>query len=351
MSSRSMIKSAAVALGLMGAAMSTTAYAGDVSMRVLGWYGNQPQSTKLVRPFWDKISKDSSNGLTALFRTTDEIGLKGFESLRTLQSGAFDVQSFQVSFVGGDDPVLMGVDLPGLAMDFDQQRKVVDAYRPVLEKELQTKYKAHLLAAWPYPFQILFCKGDISKMSDLSGKKIRVSGAYSAELVKQLGGAAVTLSGPEVYQALMQSVVDCGVTGSQYGNSNDWYEVTNTQMDVPIGGAGMVLTVARDDFWNKLSDDQKAYLTKQTTALEDSLWKMAREGHEDGIRCNTGATPCNGKSGKMTLVKPTTDDVALIKKTLKDNVLPLWAKDCEAASKGCTQDWNDTIGKAVGIKL
>lgn len=342
-------RTAIAGIGLVCAAAAAPVSAQDVSARVLGWYGNQPQSTELVRPFWEKIDQ-SENGLSVEFRTMDEIGLTGFEALRSLQSGAFDIESFQISFIGGEDSVLQGVDIPGLAFNFDELEEIVDVYKPVIEEQLGEKYDARLLAAWPFPFQIMFCKGDVQNMSDIEGKKVRVSGILTAELVEQLGGAAVTLAGPEVYQGLMQGVVDCAVTGSQFGNSNDWFEVTDTQIDMPIGGAGLVLTVARNEFWNALSDEQKTSLTEQVGKLEADLWEMAREGHDDGIRCNTGQAPCAGKMGDMTLVEPSAADVSLIKEKLEENVLPLWSEDCSNAAEDCLQNWNETIGQTVGLE-
>jgi TRAP-type C4-dicarboxylate transport system substrate-binding protein len=331
-------------------AASSVANAQDVKMRVLGWYGNQPQSQQVERPFWEGLSKRSGGMFTPTFRTIDELGLKGFESLRTLQSGAFDILSFQISFVGGEAPVLMGADLPGAAFDFDQLQKNLAAYRPILEKELNDRFKAKLLTAWSFPFQILFCKGDVKSLDDLKGKKVRVSGTYTAKLVQQLGAAGVTLAGPEVYQGLMQGVVDCAITGSQYGNSNDWFEVSQTQTPIPLGGAGVVLQVARNDFWNKLSADQQKTLMSEMKAMEADLWKISREGHEDGIRCNTGQQPCAGKPGKMTLAEPTAADKQRVATLLKDDVVPLWVEDCSKFSKTCRDDWFNTIGKAAGIQ-
>lgn len=345
------IVATALTASLIAVSAAPIAHAAEVKMRVLGWYGNQKQSTEIERPFWKDLEKNTNGQLAADFRTIDEIGLKGFESLRTLRSGAFDIVSFQISFIGGEAPVLMGVDLPGLAFDFDGLRKVVNAYRPVLDANLGEKFNGKLLGAWPYPFQIVFCKSEMANLGDLKGQKIRVSGNLTAELVKQLGGAAVTLAGPEVYQALMQGVVDCAITGSQFGNANDWFEVAKTQNTAPLGGAGVVLHVARKDFWNKLTPAQQQALSQQMSGLESKLWAMAVDGHADGIRCNTGGTPCGGKPGKMKLVDMNDKDRASIAQILKEKIIPLWLSDCEKASPTCKSDWSKTIGEAVNIKF
>lgn len=340
----------ALAALVFSATASTVVAADETKIRVLGWYGNQPQSQEVERPFWKELGTRTKGQFSTNFRTIDELGLKGFESLRTLQSGAFDVLSFQVSFVGGEAPILMGVDLPGAAFDFDQLKKNVDAYRPILEKELNERFKAKLLGVWSFPFQILFCKGNVKSLDDLRGKKVRVSGTYTAKLVEELGAAGVTLAGPEVYQGLMQGVVDCAITGSQYGNSNDWFEVSNSLSPIPLGGAGVVLHVATNAFWDKLSPEKRTLLTSEMKTLEEDLWAIGRKGHQDGINCNTGQKPCDGKPGKMALVEPTDADKKKVQAFLVKSIVPLWAQDCSKFSASCDDDWMNTIGAATGIK-
>lgn len=340
------------ALTAMTAALLLTfgaAAQAQTNVKVLGWYGNQPQSRLVERPFWDGLKQATDGEFSATFRTIDELGLKGFESMRTLQSGAFDIMAVQLSFVGGDAPILIGADLPGAAFNFDELQGNLKVYEPILEKTLATRFHAKLLNSWSFPFQILYCKGNMKSLSDLKGKKVRVSGIYTAKMVEQLGGVGVSLAGPEVYQGLMQGVVDCAITGSQYANSNDWFEVADTLVPAPLGGAGVVLYMATQKFWNKLDDKQKATLTKQMKVLEDKLWTVTKEGNQDGINCNIGKTPCDGKLGKMTLLEPTQQDRDRVKAILKDAVVPLWEKDCSKNVKTCGADWKNTIGKNIGI--
>jgi len=78
------LTSAALALALVSG-FSNSASAAAVKLRVLGWYGNQKQSTDIERPFWKDLEKNTKEQVAADFRTIDEIGLKGFESMRTLR--------------------------------------------------------------------------------------------------------------------------------------------------------------------------------------------------------------------------------------------------------------------------
>ncbi len=332
--------------------LQTPAFAAEVNLKVLGWYMNQPQQQLLEKPFWGEMEKRTKGQISAKYISIDELGMKGFEALRTLKTGAFDVVTFQLTHVSGDDPTFLGTDLPGLSNDFPGLAKLNAAYRPVWEKRLKERYDARLIAVWAYPPQIVFCKGDMKDLGDLAGKKVRVSSAYTAKAVEFLGGVPVTLAGSEVYQALLQGVVDCGITGSAYGNSNDWHEVTQTLYPVPLGGSGMTLHVIAESAWKKFTPAQQATFTAEMKKLEADLWQMGVDSHTDGIRCNTGTGPCQfGKKGKMKLLEITDKGREKIQAVLTKVILPTWLESCNKVEPKCGEDWNATVGKLLGIKM
>ena len=341
---------AAVLCSALVSGGATTALAAK-EIRVLGWFGNQPQVDEVEIPFWQNLSEATNGEFTATFRTINEVGLKGFESLRTLQSGAFDIVAFQFGYVGGDDPALVGHDLPGLASDFEVVRQIADAYRPVVEERLHEKFNGKLLAQWPFPPQILFCKEPIETLADLKGRKVRVNGAVISEMVSSWGATAVTLSGPEVYQAMQRGLVECAATGSAYGNEYGWYEVSNQLYVLPVGGYALVGHVARLDFWDSLTEEQRAILAEQMGKLEEALWAMGAETHQDGVNCNTGEGPCkSGKVGSMSIRYPSEEDRAFFLKTLREVALPTWLESCERDFPECGARWTETVGEVVNTQ-
>src|SRR3546814_5030442 len=77
--------------------------------------------------------------------------------------------------------------------------------------------------------------------------------------------------------------------------------------------------------------------------LEAALWDISREGHQDGLNCNTGKQPCAGKPGKMALLEPGQADLQNVKKILGASIVPMWVEDCSKFSKTCGDDWYRTI--------
>jgi len=77
------------------------------------------------------------------------------------------------------------------------------------------------------------------------------------------------------------------------------------------------------------------------------MWDGAAAQTQEGYDCNTGAAACKlPVKGKMTLVKSTDADRALLKKVMQETVLPKWAARCSA---DCVRDFNANIGKIVGL--
>jgi TRAP-type transport system periplasmic protein len=346
---RSTMTGLAVAAMTLGAASVATA--ADIDIKVLGFWGNQPQIDDVDRPMWDKIAKESKGRISVKYVTLNEAGIKGNQALRYLRKGAFDVMTISVSYVSGDEPSLVAVDLPGVAFDFKTLRAISDSYRPVLTERLK-KFKGVFLSHWPFNPQIVFCKEPISSLADLAGRKVRVSGAPAADTLKALGATAVNMSGGEVYQALQRGLVNCASTGTTYGFKNKWHEVTNYLYDLPLNGYSQVVQVASEKFWNSLSKADQALIQGKVTAAETELWAMAPRIHDYGVVCTTGSKPCplKGDSGKMKFIPTSKGDKAKLLKILQETVIPTWKPSCDAAFKECSARFDASIGKILAAQ-
>jgi len=330
-----------------------TALAADkVTVRALGSFTNQIQSTMIEQPFFKKLKPEAAaKNLDIQFRTMDELGQKGFNALRQLKAGAFDIIQMQSGYISGDDPHWAEVDLMGISPDLPSCRKAVNAYQPILDKGLADKFNGKLLALWPYGTQMFYFKGPIKGLADFKGKKIRVFTRPMADFVTHFGATGVTLPFPEVYTSLQKGVIDGAITGALAGNTASWWEVADHLYTMPMGFSIQAHAVNLD-FWKKLSPDQRDFLTKKFKEMEDEFWRVGMEVEEDGINCNTGAGACKyGKKGKMTLVRPSKEDLDLLAKTAQQVILKNWATECNKVDKNCVKTWNETVGKVAGMEI
>ena len=92
-----------------------------------------------------------------------------------------------------------------------------------------------------------------------------------------------------------------------------------------------------------------AFLESAVKGQTDKWWKTIIDEDTMGLNCTTGTGECTaGKPGKLVKVEPTPADAAMLEAAMKDVVLKRWAKRC-GSDASCISNWNDTIGKVVGL--
>lgn len=347
MSTKVILKFAVAAMSLA----FTVGASAQVPMRVLGNFANQLQSSEVEKPFFLNLGRATNNMFEVQFRTMDELGLRGFDAMRMLKLGIFDLMAVQLGYVSGDDPFVIGVDLPGVAPEIATARKVTDAYRPAFAKRMRENFNSEVVAMWPYPGQIFFCKERISGLDALKGKKVRTFTPPMAKFVEYFGGISVTFAFPEVYLALQRGVIDCAISGSLSGNTAKWFEVSSYLYPLNIGW-GTQAHVVNADYLRRLSPQQRDALLAQLKAMETDLWELAERTTQDGVNCNTSTGTCRyGTQAKMNLVPVKAGDAQRMREAVEKAVLPSWGADCNKKMADCTRTWNETAGTITGFTI
>ncbi len=314
-------------------------------MRVVGSWSNLTLHKNFEQPFWTETAKEI--GIEASVTSLSQVKLDGPAPLRQMKLGVFDVVHTVVDYVVSDSPVLAGLDLPALATDIDQARKVVAAFRPLLEEYLEKDFDAKLLSVVPYPAQVIFSRVKLESLADLKGKKIRASGWTTSEFVTALGASGVTLPFSEVSQALQRDVVSGAITGSLSGFSAGWGEVVDYVYPLPVGGWDYVIGVISMQKWNSLSKEMQTQLQELITSkMEQPAWEVTAAETQAGLDCLAGRECSYGKPGKVEILSVSEGDRALAKEILVNNVLPAWAAKVDGS---VVSRWNESVGQLTGI--
>ncbi|MCB1740130.1 MAG: TRAP transporter substrate-binding protein [Gammaproteobacteria bacterium] len=337
----------AVALAATLAAPGASADLQKQHLKVVGTWHNLPPFYTFEKPFIDEqLGKLSGGKITGEINPITELGLKGFETARLTKIGVFDAVFGSYGYVASDAPEIEGADLSSISNDFASARKLVEAYEPVLEKVFAKKYGLKYLMSYPFPSQMIFCNADVTKLSDISGKKVRVYATTLGDFVEGLGGTSVTIPFAEVVPALQKGVADCGITGTMPAYNGKWHEVITHAMKVRVG-MGLAFFAFNMKKWNSFNDETKAFFTEQANRLEDEMWVGAENEDEEALHCLTGSGPCSrGEPGKVVITEPNEADLKLRAQVLKEHVLKNWAARC---SEQCVKDWNETAGKVAGM--
>jgi TRAP-type transport system periplasmic protein len=317
------------------------------NFKVIGLNSPTPVSIHDEVPFWRKTITEASKGaITADITPLDQMGIDDKTMLRLLKLGVMDFAAMDISKMAGDDARFEGCDLAGLTLDPDAARKGCEAWRAVIDRQMQKNWNAKLLAFGGNTPQVFWCKDVVAGLAGLKGKKIRVFNNTMRDFLGGVGGTAVSMAFAEVVPALNAGVVDCAVTGSLSGNTAGWNEVTKSIYPMSLGWSINVLAVNLDT-WKRIDAKTQAFLLEQFKAYEDKMWATIKTTTSEADNCNTGKQPCTmGKLATTTLVAVKPEEAETHKKLLEGAVLAGWAKRCGVE---CAKEWNATVGKALGL--
>ena len=318
---------------------------------VVGTWGFLENWKQFESKFWNEILPKASGGkLTANAKPYTELGLKGYEVMSGLKKGAYDAVHALTSYSAKASPALEGIDLAGVIQDFATYRKAVNAYRPILEREIAEKYNAKLINVYTFPSQQLWCNlkdKNITSVSlnDLAGKKIRTYSRTLGDFIEGLNASAVTIAFAEVVPALQKGVADCGITGTMPAYNAKWWQVVTHNIRIRVGYAA-TFTAINLDTWKGLNADTQKLILTEARKMEDTVWAFESSLDQKGMDCNAKG-PCDkGDPGGMVAITPSAADQAKLKDIAQNVVLKRWAKRC---GKKCADEWNSTIGKIVGM--
>ena len=322
---------------------------GPQHLRIVGGLAGVNQYTRHEEPFWTRdLMRLSKGNATAEIVPFDRAGIRGQEMLRLVQLGAVPFGTALLSLSAAQDPELSAPDLAGLNPDAASLRRSVDAFRPYLDRVLRERYGIELLAAYTYPAQVTFCTKPLAGLSDLAGRRIRISGSSQSDWVTALGATPVQTAFAEIVANVRSGNIDCAITGTMSGNTIGLPEVTSHIYTMPINW-GVAAFVANGAAWNALPKDLQVLLRQELPKLENAIWAESAKETGEGIACNVGASACaGGRKGNMTEVRETPADVRKRHEILVKNVLPGWIQRC---GPPCAQVWRQTIGPALNIEL
>jgi TRAP-type C4-dicarboxylate transport system substrate-binding protein len=317
-------------------------------LRIVGGLGGVTQYTRHEEQFWTRDLAALSGGrYTASIVPFDRAGVPGQEMLNLMQLGVVPFGTALMSQMSVQFPELGAPDMAGLNPDVATLRRVVSAFRPYLSEALRERYGVELLAVYIYPAQEVFCNKPMRQLSDLSGRRTRVSGATQADFVSALGGTPVYTEFSQIMANMKSGNTDCVITGTMSGHTLGLHEVTSAIYAMPVSW-GVAVFAANRESLNALPADLQALLRKELPRLEAAVWAQSESETEEGIACNTGAAACTRPiKGRMVAVRPSPQDDARRREIFATRVLPGWVERCGPV---CATVWNQTLGPVVGLR-
>jgi len=197
----------------------------------------------------------------------------------------------------------MGVlELPFMTSSIAEHRKAAEALRPFYT-EMMARRGLKLMTIHAWPSQQMFSNTPIRALADWKGRKLRVYGAESADLVRTLGGAPVSIPFGEVYTALQRGVVDGAMTSATNAEPMKFYEVSKFLNYWYLTGASIEWLAVNQKAWDALPKDlQQVVLDSlKDVRFEDKEWEDAQTW-DDRARARA-------KELGMTIVDPSRAEI------------------------------------------
>ena len=311
----------------------------------------QPQYLLVDQPLIrDGLRARSGGRIEVTLASHAERNLSGTEIVRLVRSGQAEIGAGTLSTLSGDVPILDGIDLSGLAPDIALARRIADAMVPIANRDME-RFGTRILATYPFPAQVVFCRAPFTTLADLRGRRVRTFGNSLVDFFTALGAQPTSIGFPEVYSALERGVVDCAITGSGSGAAARWPEVSTHISDLPVSWAvaAYIVNVA---WFNRQEPAVRELIETTFREVGERQWQLGAEATRDGIDCNIGnrdACRIHQLAARpMTEVKATDADRAETRRIFEQVVLPGWVRRCGAR---CGEVYNQAVAPLNGIRF
>lgn len=277
------------------------------------YFATNDKPTQLNRKFADSVRKATDGRLDITVRAGGELPYKAPDVFRVVSSDQVQMGDVAIGFASGDEPALNILGLPLLCTGYDQFENVVKEIGPDIDKLIEDKFKILVLNQWTMPPQNLWLNKPIENLEDIKDLKVRAWNPEQVDMMKALGGSAVSITSAEVIPALDRGIVDGAITSAL--SANDWqaFNTVKTGYLLNITMAHQV-TVVNKKALADLSEEVRNIFLEQVKEWQPRYTAMAKES-DQLARDNLEA---NG----VKLVVPTPEDMAKGGQMLR----PIWDK-------------------------
>jgi TRAP-type transport system periplasmic protein len=199
--------------------------------------------TVMFKNFSDEVKKKTDGKLEIVVRPAGELPFKATEMVKATGDGNVQLGQAYQGFISGAIPLSSIAAMPFLVRNQDELNKVY----PIIEKYTKAEFDKNgvkVLFWFTWPEQNIWGKGKpIKTVEEFAGRKIRTTDGKQSEMMKLLGGSAVTLTTPEVPVAMERGVAEGFFTAGFNVVGAKWYEFVQWGWlgQVHIGGPDYML--------------------------------------------------------------------------------------------------------------
>ena len=263
---RNILKTAAAAIAF--GAMTTGAFAADVTLRMHQFLPAQANVPKNILDVWaDKIEAESNGRIEIQRFPAMQLGGKPPQLIDQAIDGVADIVWTVAGYTPGRFPRTEVFELP---FTMTNGEAVSRAYWDLASETMmdQDFKQFKVLGLWVHGPGLIHSKKPIESVGDLNGVKLRAPTRVTNGLFKSLGATPVGMPVPAVPEALSKGVIDATVIPWEVTGAlkvNELVSNHTTFGDDALYTTTFIFAMNKDR-WNALPDDLKAIIDANSGA-------------------------------------------------------------------------------------
>ncbi|MGJ8581113.1 MAG: TRAP transporter substrate-binding protein [Psychromonas sp.] len=291
-------------------------------------YVDATHHTQNIRQFAEDINKATDGEFEIIVHSGASL-IKHKEIPRAVRTQQVPIGEVFIGILGNEDPIYKLDNLPFLATNFTQAKKLYEVSKSALQAKLDKKGMM-LLYSVPWPPQGLYSKKPINKLDDFKGAKLRAYSSTLSRLALLLAASPTTVQSVEIPQAFSTGIIDMMITSPTTGVSSQSWDYVNNYTDVQAWIPKNMVIVNKRAFKRLDKSFQEALLTAASSA-EKRGWEMA-------INETTSKTQALADKG-MNVVEPTPELMTSLK-AIGDDMAKEWAEEAGEEGKALLSEYH-----------
>lgn len=287
-------------------------------------YGDANLPTKIAYEFAEDIKAGTDGEIDVTVHSGASL-VKHPEIPRAVRTGQVQLGEIFIGIMGNTHPVFKHDNIPFLATNYEDAKRLWEAAKPEIEKQL-SKEGMVLLYSVPWPAQSLYTKAPVNTIEDLEGLKMRAYSPSTSRLADLMNTTPTTVQVPEIPQAFSTGIIDAMITSPSTGANGQAWDYLSHYTDIRAWIPKNVV-VANKRAFMRLSDEQQQVILDAAAAAEKRGWEGVRETAAE----DTATLAANG----IKVSEPSAELMQALEK-IGDTMI---------------QEWEDEAPKEVGAIL
>lgn len=260
-----LVKRIALAAGFLaavlhgaGQAQAQTPAQPQITIRYADQFPPRHLLSRLSGQAFKQLIEERSNGRVKVNLFPGEQLAKAAGMLDAVKNGIADIGTVGTVYITDRMPLTSAIELPGLFENAVPGSKagLELAQNFLLEREyLPNGVRPLWFLAIP-PYQLMFTKNNqLTSMANLSGQKLRASGAVSEFVAKVLDAVPVRMSAGDLYLGLQRGTVDGAIYNPPSVFAYKIEELLGSVTTNASLGSATFVGVINENFWKGLPED------------------------------------------------------------------------------------------------